>query len=154
MSMILGSTGRPWVEFGGARAWRTYTKGDIVCSFQWVDVGDESGEPQPCMCLYPVVRKMDGHVYVIPQGNAFAYADSKGNPQPQLMGSAFKAAAMMGFHPDKSTVFRIMDVILECLPDLVKMPSSQPVDLNVKRRTLGVEVTAAINGRTLAEVLH
>ena len=52
MASILGPRGTPMVELGGERAWRQRVIGDVVCSYQWLDLrsaGDESadGEPEP-----------------------------------------------------------------------------------------------------------
>lgn len=151
MASILGPSGMPMVELAGERAWRVRTIGDIVCSFQWLDIGEE--EPAPCMALFPANRRMDVAAYVIPQRNAYAYADSNGNPTRELLGSAFKAAIHMGFHPDQTTVRRIIDVIVEGMPDLIEMPSEQPAALEVRKVLHGIEATAKVNGRTIHEEL-
>lgn len=139
---------------GGETSWRQFVKGDIVVSLQWLDRPDIDPEgPHPCMVLFPKNLRMNGGAYVIPQRNAFAYADNKGNPTGELMGAAFKAAHTMGFFPDESTVFRIIDAIVEAIGDLVRMPSTQPGELDVKRVVHGIEATATINGRKLHEEL-
>jgi hypothetical protein len=146
---ILGPHGTPMVELGGERAWLQRIKGDIVCSFQWLDIGLE--EPHPCMALFPAMRRMDTAAYVIPQRNAWAYATRDGNATPEHLGVAFKAALHMGFHPDQSTVHRIMDIIVEGIPDLVRMPSDQPASLHVARVLMGIEASAKVNGKVVKE---
>lgn len=149
---ILGPNGQRMVELGGERSWLQRTKGDIVVSFQWLDIGGEA--PEACMCLFPALRHMDTAAYVIPQRNAFAYATRDGGATPDHVGVAFKAAIHMGFFPDKSTVHRIMDIVLDNIPDLVRMPSEQPNDLAMKRALLGIEASAKLNGRHIhSEVL-
>ena len=151
-SSILGPNGSRLVEMGGERAWRVRTKGDIVVSFQWLDIGGE--EPEACMCLFPALRRMETGAYVIPQANAYAYATRDGGATEQHVGLAFKAAIHMGFFPDKSTIQRIMDAVVENIPDLIEMPSEQPGALNIKRAVMGIEATASVNGRTIvSEVL-
>ena len=151
---ILGPNGQRMVELGGERAWLTRTKGDIVCSFQWLHVDEVDREaPVACMCLFPAVRHMDTAAYVVPQTNAWAYASSDGGPTPALAGLAFKAATHMGFFPDESTIFRIMDIVLEGMPDLVRMPSEQPGTLDIKRLVHGIEARATVNGKTFNETL-
>lgn len=147
--MILGNNGRRLVEFGGSRAWLQRTKNDIVCSFQWLDIGGE--EPSACMCLFPTTLRMNGGTYVIPQENAHAFGTPNGHPTPHLIGAAFKAAVQMGFFPDKTTVHRIVDVVIEGLPDLIRMPSSQPETLAIKRAVQGIEVNVGANGKTFAQ---
>lgn len=149
---ILGPSGRPMVELGGERAWLQRVKGDIVCSFQWLQLDElDPDAPIPCMCLFPTVRRMETGAYVIPQRNAYAYATNRGGPTPALLASAFQAAQDLGFFPDKTTVTRVMDIVLEGLPDLIRMPSEQPHSLDVARRRLGIEASVTINGKTYRE---
>lgn len=150
MSTILGPNGKRMVELGGERAWLVRVIGDVVASYQWLHRPDIDPEgPHPCMCLYAANRRMDTGAYVIPQRNAFAYATNRGEPTPALLGMAFKAAQFMGFFPDRMTVKRVIDIIVEGLPDLIRMPSEQPSALEIKRARLGIEASAAINGKTI-----
>lgn len=149
---ILGSTGLPMVQLGGDRAWRQFVKGDIVVSLQWIDRPDiDPDGPHPCMVLFPRTSRMDAEAYVIPQKNAFAFCEKDGSPTPHLLGTAFKAACTMGFFPDQSTIFRVIDAICESLGDLVSMPSTQPDALEVQTKRMGVELSASINGKTIAQ---
>lgn len=143
------------VELGGERAWRQRVIGDVVCSYQWLDLRsacDESadGEPEPCMVLFPAFRRMDAGAYTIPMRNAYAYVDTKGNPTPQLLKSACLAAESLGFDMnDKHSITRMVDIICEGIPDLIDMPLEQPAALEVKRHNLGIEVTASAHGRAM-----
>lgn len=149
---LLGPNGQRMVELGGERAWLTRTKGDIVVSFQWMHIDEIDNEaPVACMCLFPAMRHMDTAAYVIPQRNAHAYATNRGGASPALLGLAFKACTHMGFFPDRMTVHRVMDIVLENLADLIKMPSEQPGALNIKRLVMGLEARATLNGKTLVE---
>jgi len=146
---ILGPTGQNWVALGGERSWgQQRVKGDICCSFQWLEMPGFD-DPHPCMVLFPTVMKLDGGAYAIPQDNAYQYARRDGSPTPHLMASAVKAAMQMGFFPDQSTVFRIIDIIMDSLPDLVKMPSTQPGEFNLQRIVHGIEATAKVGGRVV-----
>ena len=151
MSSILGATGQNWVECGGDRTWEQRVKGDICISYQWLHAGKK--EPQACMVLFPVVPKLDGGAYAIPQDNAYEYSDASGGPTPYLLTAAMNAAVSMGFYADQATVFRIVDIIVDGLPDLIRMPSDQPGHLDIKRATLGIEATAKVNGQVMYEEL-
>jgi hypothetical protein len=150
---ILGTSGRPIVEYGGDSAWLVRTKGDVVCSFQWLDVNDESGEDQAAMCFYPVVKKADGGAFAILQNCAHLYATRKGHATPHTMGAAFKYCMATGAHPDKATIFRVMDIILESLPDLQKMPSSKPIGWTRAQPIQGIEIAVKVDGKTFHEAL-
>lgn len=147
MSGILSPNGQSWVEVGGERCWLQRIKGDICVTYQWLDVGKR--EPSACMALFPITMKLGGGMYAIPQENAYEYADVKGNPTPYLMTAAFNAAQQMGFFPDESTVFRIVDIIVDGLADLVRMPSEQPTDFHIKKPVMGIEATARAGGRVV-----
>jgi len=150
MSGILSPKGQAFVEVGGERSWLQRIKGDIVICFQWLQIPDKR-EPQACMVLFPAMLRLDGGAYVIPQDNAYEYVKSDGTPTPYLMAAAYNAAQTLGFFPDQSTVFRIVDIIADGLPDLIKMPSSMPDVLEVKAPVMGIEAKAKVNGQVIYE---
>ena len=147
MSSLLGASGQTWVELGGERVWEQRVKGDIVVSYQWLMTGKK--EPQACMVLFPVVPKLSGGAYAIPQDNAYEYSDATGGPTPYLLTAAMNAANSMGFFADQSTVFRIVDIIVDGLADLIRMPSDQPVRLDIERPKFGIEATAKVAGQVV-----
>ena len=150
---ILGPNGNPYVELGGDRAWLVRTIGDMVVSYQWLHRPEiDPDGPHPCMCLYAANRRTDTGAYVIPQRNCYWYADRHGNPTPDLLGTAFKACIYLGFdRNDKFAARRMMDVIVEGIPDLIRMPSEQPGALDMKRLIHGIQASAKVNGRTVNE---
>lgn len=158
---ILGPKGSPMVELGGERSWRTFHKGDVIASLQWIDVKasdptfEEDG-PVPCMCLFSAYRRMDTGSYVIPQRNAFLYAAADGNGIPDSFLMAVMAAVQqLGFDMnDKAAKHRVFDLVLEAMPDLIKMPSEQPDALAMKRRIKGIEVTVRAGDRIIHSELH
>lgn len=156
--MILGTTGRPVIGFGGEEAHKQFTKGDIVCSLQWVDLGSDDG-PEPVAAIYPTSRRMDSGAYVVPQANAHAFFSRDGNPTLHLMDCAVKAAHHIGSFPDRSTVYRIADILTEAAPDLVRMPTSLPESVAAAIRkekgknVMGIEATASVNGKVVKEIL-
>lgn len=150
---LLGPRGTPYVELGGERAWRTYSKGDVVASLQWVDLQaqdpnfPEAG-PIPCMCLFHAFRRMDTGAHVIPQRYAYLYGAAEGKPTEYFFNGVRNAAETLGFdRNDKAAAHRIMDVVLEALADLIRMPTDQPNALEVMRAGNGIEATVKINGR-------
>jgi hypothetical protein len=144
------------VNLSGERSWRQFTKGDMVASLQWIDVQAfdprfEHEGPHPCMCLFSALRRMDTSAYVIPQANAFKYAksDGKGIPHAFLM-AVRNALIEMGFESnDKAASHRLLDLVLECMPELLRMPSEQPADLHVAKKIDGIELSVKVNGKTV-----
>jgi hypothetical protein len=147
---VLGPSGSKFVCLDTSRAWMHRTIGEFVCSFQWLDL-DDGEDPQPCMCIFKASRMMDVVPYVIPQRNAYAFADKSGGPSPHAIGAAFKACLHMGTFPSNDTVRKLLDIIVEGIPDLVRMPTDQHEALNLRRTFYGMEATAKINGRTVRE---
>jgi hypothetical protein len=147
--IIMSPRGQSYVELGGERAWLQRVKGDICITYQWLNTG--KSEPSACMVLFPIRAKMDGGAYAIPQENAYEYATAEGKATPYLMVAAFNAAQSMGFFPDKSTVHRVVDAIIDGLSDLVRMPSEQPGQLDIKALLKGIEAKVKVNGQVFRE---
>ena len=150
--LILGQNGQRMVAFGGPECWKVARKGDVAISFQWLDTGHESGEDQPCMCLYKANATSRSGAFVIPQEASYHYANRRGDPTAHLFAAAFKAAVQMGFFPDQSTVNRVVDIVVEYLPELVRMPSA-PVRPIKNPLTQGIEVALKLDGKTIHEAL-
>lgn len=152
---ILGPSGLPFVDLSGDRSWRQYTKGDIVVSFQWIDLKasnpeyDEEG-PVPCMVLHHAYRRMDTSAYVIPQTAAFKYIGANGSPTMWFYNAVALAALEMGFDKnDKAAMTRTLDCVYEYLPELFKMSAQQPDALEVKKATQGIQLSVKVNGDTI-----
>ena len=67
-----------------------------------------------------------------------------------LLRKAFEAAEAMGYTAhDRSTIHRVIDIIVEGLPDLIMMPTEQPHALATKRRKIGVELAVKAHGQEI-----
>lgn len=155
---LLGPRGTPYVELGGERAWRQFTKGDVLASLQWVDLKAQDPEfpeagPIPCMCLYHAHRRVETGAHVIPQRFAYLYGAAKGKPTDYFFSSVMNACETLGFdRNDKAARHRVMDIVLDAMPDLILMPSDQPSALELKKQRQGsIEATVKINGRVAHE---
>jgi hypothetical protein len=151
---LLGPRGTPYVELGGERAWRQFTKGDIVVSLQWIDLqAQDPAFPEPgaipCMCIFHAFRRMETGAHIIPQRYAYIYGASEGKPTDHFYRAVVDACETVGFdRNDKAAQFRMMDAVLEAMPDLIRMPSDMPDALGLKKLRLGgVEATIKVNGR-------
>ena len=143
---ILGPNGTPYVELGGERAWLQRVTGDIVVSYQWLDVGEK--EPSPCMVLFAASRRCLAGAYVIPQKNAHYFADNRGRPTTHLLLAGRNAIQQMGFDAnDRATVKRAIDIIVDGLADLVRMPSDQPGALHIDCIVRGIEARAKVGDK-------
>ena len=59
----------------------------------------------------------------------------------------------MDFFPDRSTIHRIMDIVVEGLADLVNMPSAPPMEQAKKAPIQGIEVTLKAGDKVIHEAL-
>lgn len=100
---------------GGPDAWKVRTSGDIVIAFHWVN-----GEP--AMVLWPVRKPLGCVPYCIGLSHAYKYAKNTGYPTPYCVTQAVAAAQVMGMDTGRETVKRIVEIILDNLEDLVRMP--------------------------------
>lgn len=150
---LLGPRGTPMVELGGERAWRQFTKGDVVASLQWLDLQAQDPDfpedgPIPCLCLFHSFRRMDTGAHIIPQRYAYLYGATDGKPTQAFFNGVMNACETLGFdRNDKASQHRIMDIVLDAMPDLILMPSTQPNALEVKKHVSGIEASVKINGR-------
>lgn len=148
MSNILGANGATFVALGGERSWLQRVKGDMVVSYEWLMAGGK--EPEACMVIFPAAPKYDAGAYAITQASAHEYATRKGDPTEHLMKAAMKALVTLGYlHTDKAAWSNIITIVLEGLPDLIRMPSDQPASLDIKRRVIGIEATAKVGGSVI-----
>lgn len=98
--------------------------GDFGVLFSWFNPQPRrlDSEHEPVMAL---VRRAggEGRSFMIALSAAYLYADSEsGQPTPYLLQRAFTVASVLGLHPDRSTIRRICDAIVDNLPELIRMP--------------------------------
>lgn len=146
---LLDISGKPMVMLGGEHTVLRHVSRGIVSEFTW-----RGGEP--VMILFKDTG-MAGRcgAYLIELKDAFHYADSRGNPSTTLIDHSRAACAAMGWdRNDKFAVFNVMTVILEGLPDLIKMPPP-PRELERREQVGGGknELTLKLDGKTILEAL-
>lgn len=132
---------------GGERAWKLRQAGDIGISYQWVN-----GEP--AMILYPLHRRVpNAGAFAICLSAAHQYAHSDGHPNlDYVIPQVVDGALVMGFQPEKSTIKRIIDVILDGLPDLVEMPNEPNwAKENQKQQVMAGELIIKRGGETILQ---
>ena len=135
------------IVIGGEKAWRKYRKGDIGISYHWID-----GEP--AMVLFPANRQSSRLVtpFVIKLSIGHQYVNSDGHPNLlHAMSAAVDAAQCLGMAPEMSTVHRIIDAIVEGMPDLVMMPPEPSWASQVPTGPAVGELAIKVDGRTVHE---
>lgn len=135
---------------GGETAWRKYRKGDIGVALHWVN-----GEP--AIVLYPLhalasrMRRLMPFVIPLSVGHEYVASDGHPNLLRALQGAS-EAAICLGMQPELSVLHRIVDAIVEAMPDLVAMPP-EPASLQRQAEagpTVG-ELAIKVDGKTIHE---
>jgi hypothetical protein len=147
---ILAPNGLEIHAIGGEKAYKTVVRGDIAAAFHWLAIGD--AEPEPVMIIVRNAKTMGGAGYVIPFSSMWRYAGSKsGAPSPDLLRTAAGIVEELGFFADRSTVYRLCDLIVEEMDTMRFMPSDDPNAAPEKRPGGDIEATITVNGKTVAE---
>jgi hypothetical protein len=145
-SSLLHASGKPMVMLGGD-VYEQLTKGDIVHEYKWVD-------GKPVMLIYKRVLGNNTPAYMIELSDAHEYATSAGGPTKALLGRlCFDAAKVLRAENDKATLYRLIDVIVEGMDILLKMPP-EPKAIEIANRpsTGNDELTIKVDGQVIAEV--
>jgi hypothetical protein len=135
---------------GGERAWRRFRKGDLAVALHWIN-----GEP--AMVLFPAhltesrVRRITPFVIPLSVGHEYVASDGHPNLVRALQG-ATEAAICLGMQPELSVVHRIIDAIVEAIPDLVAMPPEPTALQRVDRGPAVGELSIQVDGQVVKEV--
>ncbi|MBP6733360.1 MAG: hypothetical protein KA142_01470 [Chromatiaceae bacterium] len=134
------------VLIGGERAWRKRRLGDLGVAYQWVN-----GEP--AMILFPATRPAyRAGAFVICLSAAHRYAGADGHPNlGYAIPQAYDAARVMGLSLERGTVRKIIDAIVEGLPDLVEMPPEPIWAKDDKPMPVVGELSVRQGGRVVIE---
>lgn len=146
-SSILHASGKKLVMLGGD-VWDQRVTGDIISEFKWID-----GEP--AMLIYKSVLGKNTQAYMIEMKDAHQFALSNGQASKRLLNElCFGAAKALNSEYDKATVHRLITVILDGLPDMLRMPP-EPTELEKANRpsTGNDEISIKIDGKTIIETV-
>lgn len=129
------------IVVGGENAWKVRAQKDLCVAFHWVN-----GEP--AMVLFPLRKRLGAAAYILTLPVAYKYAQANGHPTPYCIRQAVVAAQVMAMDTTKATVQNIVEVILDNIEDLVRMPPEP--ERKDKSPALGV-ATLFSGGRKVAE---
>lgn len=117
------------------KAYKSHAFGDIIQVLTWVN--DERA-----MVLMPRHRK-NAPWYIVCESASFKYDDVR-----YLASQCKKAAEVLGMGADRTTWSKLATIIIEGLPDLIRMPSAPPTEL---RSTSHGAMTLKGDGQVLAQ---
>lgn len=145
-STLLHASGREMVALG-VNSFRIFRKGDLIVELKWVN-------EEPVMLLYKQTLGTNSTAYMLEHKDAYQYAQSDGNAtKDMVIRLAANAARALGAEHDKDTRIRIMDAILNFMPDLLMMPPPPKQIVLADQPTGENELSVKVNGVTVAEAM-
>lgn len=128
------------VSLDPRKAHAVHHKGDVLLILTWVN--DERA-----MVLMPALRLPGSPWFILCESAAYKYDDPR-----YLARQSAKAAEVLCMAETSSSAFRIADLIMNYLPDLIRMPSA-PVPEKLPGRAYG-EMHLKADGKLIhSEVL-
>lgn len=124
---------------------------EFTLFYSYVSPNSNVQDTEPCMCLGRAGIKRSA--WVIPLSVAFMYAESDtGEPTDYLVAKAVEIAHHLGLAADRSTVFKIASVIVDNLPDLIRMPPWAGVDIDqIAKEAERQQLKVTLNGEELMD---
>lgn len=100
------------------KAHLTRQHGDITVIFTWVN--DERA-----MVMVPTFRA-GAPWFIVMESAAFTWDDENSRNVPEVVRKSMKACEVLGIEPTPTNCRRIAGIVIDALPDLIRMPSSPP----------------------------
>lgn len=144
---LLHASGKQMVMLGGD-CWDQRVTGNTVSEFKWVD-----GEP--VMLIYRHVLGKNTPAFMIELADAWKFATSSGHATKRLLDETSKQAAeALHVMNDKFAIYEIITVILDGIPDLLRMPP-EPKAIEIANRPSSGndELSIKIDGKTVIETV-
>lgn len=145
---LLDITGVPLVMLGGEWTHHRHVSHGLVTEYTWRD-------DEPVMILFKDGIATRQGAYLVELKDAYHYASSDGMPSPTLFEHSIDAAVALGYdRNDKSAVRKIMDAILDGLPDLLVMPPAPQEMIEAQEAGRSkAEIRLKVDGETVFEGL-
>lgn len=122
------------------KAFLTRRHGDLIATYTWVN--DERA-----LILLPA-RRPGASWYVVMESAAYTWDDSNPANVPAVAAKALKACEVLGLEPTPRNAQRVAAIVVDGLPDLIRMPAAPPAEL--RDASIG-RMTLRADRRTLAE---
>jgi hypothetical protein len=147
-ALILSPTGRQMFKVGDL-AFAQFRAGDYHVSIEWLAEGRQC---EPIMAIWSPTSR-DGGVFGICLSSASKYADPSGKPTREAFIEALHALPTLGRATIDIEVYKLLDVILRHIPDLIRCPPAPPGVRQQEAQGAFLEVTRKDeNGKTIEEV--
>jgi hypothetical protein len=103
-----------------SKAHMSRVHGDITAIFSWVN--DERA-----MVLVPHLRK-GAPWFIVMESAAHTWDDADPQNIPQVVRKSVKACEVLGIEPTPVNCRRVAGMVIDGLPDLIRMPSKPPAE--------------------------
>lgn len=102
------------------KTWLMREHRDLTAVYTWMN--DER-----CMILIPTYRQK-APWYVVMESASYTWDDEDPANVPLVAAKAAKCCEVLGMEPTPANCNRVAAIIIDGLPDLIRMPSSPPVE--------------------------
>lgn len=96
------------------------THGDLIAIYSWIN--DERA-----LILLPAFRK-GAPWFCVLESAAYSWDDEDARNIPNVVRKSMKACDVLGIEPTPQNARRIAGIVIDGLPDLIRMPSAPPVE--------------------------
>jgi hypothetical protein len=126
LSPILTQDGKAVANFGGSQAWKTRPVKDYMASWEWRIDPDNPKRTDGVLVLWTSHGDPERGVWVISRRAAGLFSDPHNRPEPHAFKEAWEALPVLGRNQIKLEVHHLVDVLMDCIDDLVQMPRTPP----------------------------
>lgn len=125
VSPLLNRDGKPVVVFGSAsKAWKTRPVKDYMTSIEWMADPDTRGRVDAALVIWSAHGSSDRGAWVITRRGVMRFCDEHNRPTPHAFTEARAALTLLGRMPLDMEVNRLVDVVMDCVDDLVQAPAT------------------------------
>lgn len=125
LSPILTQDGKAVANFGGDQAWKTRPVKDYVASWEWRIDPDNPKRTDGVLVLWSA-HGIDRGVWVISRRAAGLFSDPHNRPTKHAFTEAWEALPILGRNQIQLECHHLIDVLMDCIDDLVQMPRTPP----------------------------
>lgn len=125
VSPLRNVDGKPVLVVGSAStAWKTRPVKDYMTSIEWMADPDTKGRTDAALVIWSSYGSSDRGCWILTRRSMVKFCDQHNRPTPHAFKEAREALVILGRMPLDMEVNRLVDVVMDCVDDLVQAPST------------------------------
>jgi hypothetical protein len=152
LGAILDAQGRDVVQVGGAAAFKQRSLKGYNISFEWGPDPDNRKRTDACVVIWSDTGAADRGAWCLFRRAAGKFCDPHNRPTQALFNEVPEALEMLGRAQLNIEAVTFVDVVMDCIDDLVQMPGTPPAVREALKNEAMWEVTRRdLNRKVLNE---